>query len=343
MATIEVCARKGHPYAGVVEKAHSYIVITYDDGTQHYVRAGGEDAGGEGSPHVTGQYGSYVAGTVDWDAEGDDLSVVVFTGTDAEVAAKYAAMTALTDQVNAALYPYVPGINDCNAFSGTMLDAIGLPRTVPMNTDGYTIWCPAFFNTFTYQPGPRFPALLESRLRWAEANNIEDALGAAVFFAEAFVKDPWPSFATAQKTATSLAELDAWLESTTATASVTGSNNGESLTATEAADVIAALAGPDSVSGLGGDDRIYGGQGIDTLSGGAGNDFIDGGIGPDKMSGGAGDDLYIVDNTTDTTTEVAGEGIDTVKSTVSLTLRAEVENLILTGSAATNATGNTVA
>jgi Ca2+-binding RTX toxin-like protein len=343
MATIEVCARKGHPYGGAVEKAHSYLVITYDDGSQYYLRAGGEDSGGEGSRFVSAEYGSYVAGTVDWDAEGDDLSIVVFAGSDAQVAAKYATMQQLTANVNAALYPYVAGINDCNCFTGTLLDGIGIPRTVPMNTDGYTIWCPASLNTFTYEPGPRFTALLGSRLQWAEANNISDALGAAVFFAEAFIKDPWPSAPTAEKTASSLAELDLWLEQTTGGPAVTGSNANDSLTGTDAAEVVAALAGADNISALGGNDLIYGGQGIDTISAGAGNDLIDGGVGPDKMSGGAGDDLYMVDNTLDATTELANEGLDTVKSSVTLTLRAEVENLVLTGSSALNGTGNTSA
>src|SRR5688572_2438679 len=100
MATIVVCARKGDRYGGGVETAHCYHVITDDDGSQYYLRAGGEDSGGDGSRFVSAKYGSYVAGTVDWDAEGDDLSIVVFAGSDAEVATKYATMQQLTEGVN---------------------------------------------------------------------------------------------------------------------------------------------------------------------------------------------------------------------------------------------------
>ena len=56
------------------------------------------------------------------------------------------------------------------------------------------------------------------------------------------------------------------------------------------------------------------------------------------MDGGFGNDTYIVDNVGDIAAEVAG-GIDTVHSSVSYTLSANLENLTLTG-AAINGTGN---
>ncbi|WP_167684739.1 M10 family metallopeptidase C-terminal domain-containing protein [Parasedimentitalea denitrificans] len=78
----------------------------------------------------------------------------------------------------------------------------------------------------------------------------------------------------------------------------------------------------------------------DTLTGLAGNDTLDGGTGADGMSGGTDDDLYIVDDEGDTVIEGKDEGIDTAESSISRTLSTNVENLTLTGSNNTDATGN---
>ena len=101
----------------------------------------------------------------------------------------------------------------------------------------------------------------------------------------------------------------------------------------------------DFIGGHGGDDQLHGGGGGDSLEGGDGNDLLDGGLGGDNMEGGAGDDTYIVDSTFDSVFENAGEGIDTVQSSVTYSLatnpgRINVENLVLTGGAAINGTGN---
>ncbi len=82
-----------------------------------------------------------------------------------------------------------------------------------------------------------------------------------------------------------------------------------------------------------------GNAGANIITGGSGNDTLDGGAGIDTLVGGAGDDSYIVDTTTDTITELPGDGIDTVLSSVDYTLGAELENLTLTGAAHT-AVGN---
>ena len=77
------------------------------------------------------------------------------------------------------------------------------------------------------------------------------------------------------------------------------------------------------------------------LTGNSGANLLDGKGGADTMAGGAGEDLYIVDNVGDVVTEQANEGaLDSVASSVSYTLSAHVENLVLTGSAAINGTGN---
>ncbi|MCJ2035345.1 putative Ig domain-containing protein [Methylobacterium sp. J-068] len=77
-----------------------------------------------------------------------------------------------------------------------------------------------------------------------------------------------------------------------------------------------------------------------TITGGGGTDVLDGGLGADTLIGGAGNDTYIVDNAGDRVVEAAGGGIDTVRTALAYVLPAEVENLILTGTANRQGTGN---
>jgi Ca2+-binding RTX toxin-like protein len=84
------------------------------------------------------------------------------------------------------------------------------------------------------------------------------------------------------------------------------------------------------------------------IAGGDGNDTLDdGGSGSnplynDRLEGGAGNDTYIVRSINTVLQEQAGEGVDTVQSSVTYSIAAfaNLENVTLTGGSAINATGN---
>ncbi|MDZ8110374.1 MAG: hypothetical protein RM338_32910 [Nostoc sp. DedQUE12a] len=101
-------------------------------------------------------------------------------------------------------------------------------------------------------------------------------------------------------------------------------------------------SGNDILNGAGGNDNLFGGTGNDSLIGGDGNDTLDGGIGTDTLNGGLGNDTYVIDNVTDIITEAANSGTDSVRSSITYTLLANLENLTLTGTSAINGTGNTL-
>ncbi|QZP31465.1 putative Ig domain-containing protein [Pseudomonas sp. DR48] len=87
---------------------------------------------------------------------------------------------------------------------------------------------------------------------------------------------------------------------------------------------------------------ISGTDQADTLVGSSGNDTLDGDLGADSMTGGDGNDIYVVDNAADSVVETnaSPSQIDTVQASVSWTLGANLENLVLTGVSDINGTGN---
>ncbi|MEJ1119230.1 calcium-binding protein [Phyllobacterium sp. CCNWLW109] len=93
--------------------------------------------------------------------------------------------------------------------------------------------------------------------------------------------------------------------------------------------------------GNGGNNALYGLSGNDTIYGWTGNDTLDGGVGSDTLDGGAGNDKYYVDNIGDRVYEGNVAGVDVVSSSVSFATSGQfIENILLTGSASINATGN---
>ena len=99
----------------------------------------------------------------------------------------------------------------------------------------------------------------------------------------------------------------------------------------------------DVLNGYTGSDVMQGGGGADVLRGMGGNDTLNGGGGIDSMAGGAGNDILFVNHASDTVIELAGQGTDRINSSVTYTLPANVENLVLTGTVAINGIGNGVA
>jgi Ca2+-binding RTX toxin-like protein len=102
-------------------------------------------------------------------------------------------------------------------------------------------------------------------------------------------------------------------------------------------------SGEETLDGGIGDDLLDGQGGDDSLVGGLGQDILNGGQGADRMEGNDGDDVYVVDSESDVVVEQADEGEDSVFASVGYTLAAQVEKLVLTGSADLVGNGNDLA
>lgn len=92
-------------------------------------------------------------------------------------------------------------------------------------------------------------------------------------------------------------------------------------------------------------DSLTGNSANNILTGGAGNDSLNGSSGNDTLNGGTGNDSYFIDNTKDVINETGSSAteIDGVSATVTWSLNANTEKLTLTGTAAINGTGNSLA
>ncbi|MBX9606224.1 MAG: calcium-binding protein [Gammaproteobacteria bacterium] len=92
--------------------------------------------------------------------------------------------------------------------------------------------------------------------------------------------------------------------------------------------------------GNAGNNRLTGNGAANLLVGNAGDDILNGAGGADTLRGGTGDDTYVVDSAAARVIESANAGIDLLKTSVSFTLPAHVENLAITGNLFVHAIGN---
>ncbi len=116
----------------------------------------------------------------------------------------------------------------------------------------------------------------------------------------------------------------------------------DTLYATDHNDVVhvAVQDGTVTVYGEGGDDQLFGGGSAVHLLGGAGDDKLVAKAGGDVLEGGTGNDLFLINGAGEIVVENPGEGTDKVQSTISYTLGANVEQLVLTGGGNLSGTGN---
>ncbi|MGV3552416.1 calcium-binding protein [Rhizobium sp.] len=120
---------------------------------------------------------------------------------------------------------------------------------------------------------------------------------------------------------------------------------GENAKLTNHGRIIVSDDGYAIATGSGNDKIMNDGRIIGVITGGNGNDTINliGGTVKGQILGGAGNDTLVTDKASHKLVENAGEGDDTVKSSVTYKLSAEVERLTLTGSGDIDGTGTATA
>ena len=94
-----------------------------------------------------------------------------------------------------------------------------------------------------------------------------------------------------------------------------------------------ALSGTGPINGTGNDAN-------NLITGNGSSNVLDGGLGVDLLIGGAGNDDYIIDDASEINQATQDAGYDSVRSSVTYTLGAQQENLLLTGTATIDGIGN---
>lgn len=133
---------------------------------------------------------------------------------------------------------------------------------------------------------------------------------------------------------------DDWLNMAAVTASIVlNMTSGE--TFSFGGDEVGELSGSfENIVTGDGDDSITGSDSANEIRGMRGNDTLAGGGGADTLMGGRGNDTYDVGSSWVRIVEGSSAGTDTVITSTTYTLGANLEQLTLTGTSAVNGTGN---
>jgi Ca2+-binding RTX toxin-like protein/subtilisin-like proprotein convertase family protein len=114
---------------------------------------------------------------------------------------------------------------------------------------------------------------------------------------------------------------------------------GEGTDTVEAASTYTLTANVENLTLLEGGDYAGGGNSLaNVITGNSGNNLLSGGLGADTLIGGLGDDTYVLSDMLDTIVDAGG--VDTIRSSVSITLQSGIERLELIGLGDNSGIGN---